>query len=253
MLIAGVENRVLLIGGSSEIGVAIVKRMAAVTPIRPYLLGRNRERLEQALAELDRAGCREGTIGEVDAADLNSHAAAIAGAFERSGGFDVVVLAAGVLGAQEALDADPARAAEVIRVNFDGCGSLLMHSMRELRRQGQGTVVVLSSVAAERPRSGNAIYGATKAGLDALAQGLADASAGSGVRVLVVRPGFVLTRMTEGLPKAPFSTTAETVADATVAALLRGGAHTIWVPAKLRYVFALLRHLPRPIYRRLPL
>jgi decaprenylphospho-beta-D-erythro-pentofuranosid-2-ulose 2-reductase len=113
-------------------------------------------------------------------------------------------------------------------------------------------MVVLSSVAAERARKSNAIYGAAKAGLDALAQGLADSLAGTGVRMLVVRPGFVRTRMTAGLDAAPFATTAEAVADATVKALARR-AHTVWVPPTMRYVFAVLRHVPRPIYRRLPL
>jgi decaprenylphospho-beta-D-erythro-pentofuranosid-2-ulose 2-reductase len=242
-----------LLGGSSEIGLAIVRRLASDGPVRPYLIGRDRARLAEALAALERSGCSDGEVDVVDATDLDAHPDAIARAFERSGGFDVVVLAVGVLGAQEALDADAATVADVMRVNFDGCGSLLWHSLRALRAQGRGTLVVLSSVAAERPRSGNAIYGAAKAGLDALAQGLADASAGSGVRVLVVRPGFVLTKMTEGLPRAPFATTADAVAEATVSALRRGNAHTIWVPAKLRYVFALLRHVPRPLYRRLPL
>ncbi len=130
--------------------------------------------------------------------------------------------------------------------------SLLLAALRALRAQGHGTMIVLSSVAAERARAGNAIYGAAKAGLDALAQGLADATAGTGIRVLVVHPGFVTTKMTEGLPAAPFSTTADAVAEATVRALA-GRAHTIWVPATLRFVFAALRHLPRPIYRRLPL
>jgi decaprenylphospho-beta-D-erythro-pentofuranosid-2-ulose 2-reductase len=177
---------------------------------------------------------------------------AVTRAFERAGGFDVVVLAIGVLGAQQGLDADPGEAAEVMRVNFVGCGSLLLHCLRKLREQGHGTLIVLSSVAAERPRAGNAIYAAAKAGLDALAQGLADATAASGVRVLVVRPGFVSTRMTAGLPPAPFATTPEVVADATVHAL-GGRAHTIWVPARLRFIFAVLRHVPRPVYRRLPL
>jgi decaprenylphospho-beta-D-erythro-pentofuranosid-2-ulose 2-reductase len=111
---------------------------------------------------------------------------------------------------------------------------------------------VLSSVAAERPRAGNAIYGAAKAGLDALAQGLADATASSGVRVLVVRPGFVSTKMTAGLKPAPLATTSEAVADATVRALA-GRAHTVWVPGRLRWMFALLRHMPRALFRRLPL
>ena len=88
-------------------------------------------------------------------------------------------------------------------------------------------------MAGERVRASNAIYGAAKAGLDGLVQGLADSVAGSGVRVLVVRPGFVTTRMTAGLEPAPMSTTADAVALATLAAL-EGRAHTIWVPGKLR-------------------
>jgi decaprenylphospho-beta-D-erythro-pentofuranosid-2-ulose 2-reductase len=250
---SGTETRVLLIGGSSEIGLAIVRRLASDGPVKPYLLGRDQARLDQALAALERAGCRSGQVDLLDAVDLGSHGDTIARAFDRAGGFDVVILAIGVLGAQRGLDADPARAAEVMHVNFDGCGALLLHSMRRLRAQSDpGTIVVLSSVAAERPRSGNAIYGAAKAGLDALAQGLADATAATGPRVLVVRPGFVATRMTEGLPRAPFTTTADAVAEATVHGLHRR-AHTVWVPGKLRLIFALLRHLPRPLYRRLPL
>jgi decaprenylphospho-beta-D-erythro-pentofuranosid-2-ulose 2-reductase len=139
-----------------------------------------------------------------------------------------------------------------MRVNFLDSGSLLLHSLRRLRAQGRGTLVVLSTVAAERPRASNPVYGAAKAGLDALAHGLADASAGTGVRVLVVRPGFVRTRMTEGLKPAPFAASAEDVAESTVRAL-SGRAHTVWVPNRLRVIFAALRHLPRALYRRLPL
>jgi decaprenylphospho-beta-D-erythro-pentofuranosid-2-ulose 2-reductase len=252
MSVAG-ARRVLLIGGSSEIGLAIVRRLAADGSVYPFLLGRDRGRLEQAMAGLARAGCREGALEELEASELDSHAGVLAGAFDRAGGFDVVLLAIGLLGAQSGLDAEPAEAAEVMRVNFDGCGSLLLHSMRLLRAQGSGTLVVLSSVAAERARAGNPIYGAAKAGLDALSQGIADTVAGSSVRVLVVRPGFVKTRMTAGLPAAPFSTTPDAVAEATANALASGRAHTIWVPGVLRFVFAALRHLPRPLYRRLPL
>jgi len=250
--VAGPETRLLLVGGSSEIALAIGRRLALEGSVRPYLLGRDRTRLEQAAAALRRVGCAGVELDVVDADELAAHEQAVARAFERSGGFDVVVLAVGVLGAQRGLDADPDEAIEVMRVNFVGCGSLLLQCLRMLRDQGSGTLVVLSSVAAQRPRAANAIYGAAKAGLDALAQGLADATASSGVRVLVVRPGFVRTRMTAGLPAAPFATTPEAVADATARAL-KGRAHTIWVPPALRYVFATLDHVPRPIYRRLPL
>jgi decaprenylphospho-beta-D-erythro-pentofuranosid-2-ulose 2-reductase len=240
---------VLLLGGTSEIGLAIVRRLAADGPVRPYLLGRDPERLTQALGSL---GCADGQVDVLDADDLPGHPAAIGRAFEWSGGFDVVVLAVGVLGGQAGLDADPGEALEVMRVDFLDSGSLLLESLRRMRERGRGTLVVLSSVAAERARASNAIYGAAKAGLDALAQGLADATAGSGVRVLVVRPGFVRTRMTAGLPDAPLATTPEAVAEATVSALA-SRAHTVWVPGRLRPIFAVLRHLPRGVYRRLPL
>jgi decaprenylphospho-beta-D-erythro-pentofuranosid-2-ulose 2-reductase len=245
-------KRVLLVGGSSEIAVAIGRRLAVDGPVRPYLLGRSREQLERAASELEQAGCEPASVGIVDAGDLPAHAAAVAQAFASAGGFDIVVIAVGVLAGQEGLDVDPDTAAEVMQVNFLGAGSLMMNCLRALRSQGSGTLIVLSSVAAERARASNAIYGAAKAGLDALAQGLADATAGTGVRVLVVRPGFVTTKMTEGLKPAPMATTAAAVADATVLAL-DGKAHTIWVPGRLRYVFTVLRHLPRAVFRRLPL
>jgi short-subunit dehydrogenase len=245
-------TNLLLLGGSSEIGLAIARRLAASGPVRPFLVGRDPQRLAQAQTLLESAGCVDGESSILEADDLTSHAATIADAFERAGGFDVVVLAIGVLGGQAGLDADIGESLRVMRVNFLDCGSLLLHTLRRLRAQGRGTLVVLSTVAAERPRASNPIYGAAKAGLDALAQGLADATAGTGVRVLVVRPGFVTTRMTEGLKPAPFAASAEEVADATVQALSRR-AHTVWVPNRLRAIFVGLRHLPRALYRRLPL
>lgn len=236
----------LLVGGTSEIGLAIVRRLA---PERVWLLGRDGARLAQAAAGLDGAKVDWGLL---DAEDVTSHERAVEQAFADAGGFDVVVIAVGVLGAQAGLDADPDEALEVMRVNFLGGGSLVLECLRQLRQRGEGALVLLSSVAAERARASNPIYGAAKAGIDALAQGLSDAMASSGVRVLVVRPGFVKTRMTAGLNPPPFATTPEAVATATTAAL-RGRAGTIWVPGPLRWVFAVLRHLPRGVYRRLPL
>ena len=247
------DNRVLLVGGTSEIGLAILRRLGMRDPVRAVLLGRDSDQLGQAAEMLRRDGRAVAVSAQqFDAEDLGTHEPAVAEAFESFGGFDTVVIAIGVLGAQEGLDADPARAAEVMRVNFVDSGSLLLECLRRLRAQRDGTLVVLSSVAAERARAGNAVYGAAKAGLDALAQGLADATAETRVRVLVVRPGFVRGRMTAGLKPAPMATTPDAVAAATVRAL-ETRAHTVWVPGSLRYVFALLRHLPRSIYRRLPL
>lgn len=240
---------VLLVGGTSEIGQAILRRLSAAGPIRPTLLGRDRDGLERAAVTL---GAPETAVEVLDADELDKHQQVIERVFADADGFDVVVLAVGVLGAHEGVDAEPGEALEVMRVNFLGAGSLLLQCLRQMTRRGHGTLVVLSTVGVERPRASNAIYGAAKAGLDALAQGLADATVSSGVRVLVVRPGFVHTRMTAGLPAAPFATTPDAVADATVQAV-DGTAPTIWVPGRLRLIFALLRHLPRAVYRRLPL
>ena len=135
-------------------------------------------------------------------------------------------------------------------MNVVGSGSLLIHAARRLRDGGGGTLVVLSSVAAERPRRANAVYGASKAALDALARGLGDDLHEDGVRTLVVRPGFVRTRMTRGLEPAPLATDAETVARAVVDGL-DSGARIVWAPRALRWLMLVVRMLPGPLFRRL--
>ena len=128
--------------------------------------------------------------------------------------------------------------------------SVLTLLAERMRVQGHGAIVVLSSVAGERARRANYPYGATKAGLDAFAQGLGDALRPAGVHVLVVRPGFVRTKMTADRPAAPLSTNADAVATDIVAGLRRR-AHTVWSPPVLRFLFAVMRHLPRALWRRL--
>jgi decaprenylphospho-beta-D-erythro-pentofuranosid-2-ulose 2-reductase len=248
--------RILLLGGTSEIGLATVRALARGATdgraVEPYLVGRDHARLEQELTGLRADGCLGGDVTVLDADDLDSHEAVISELFGRAGGFELVLLAVGSLGGQAGLDAPRGEALEVMRVDFVGCGSLLIAALRALRAQRRGTLVALSSVAVERPRATNPVYGAAKAGFDALAQSLADSLRGSGVRVLVVRPGFVRTRMTAALRTPPFATTPEAVGKAVVKGL-DGSAQTIWVPGVLRYVFMIIRHLPRRLYRRLPL
>ena len=139
-----------------------------------------------------------------------------------------------------------------MHVNYTGAVSASLALAAQMRRQGHGHIAVLSSVAGERARAGNFVYGSSKAGLDAFAQGLGDSLAGSGVQVTVIRPGFVHSRMTRGLKSAPFATTPRVVGELAVAGI-RKGKHTVWTPGILRYVFMILRHVPRPIFRRLPL
>jgi decaprenylphospho-beta-D-erythro-pentofuranosid-2-ulose 2-reductase len=245
-------KRVLVLGGSSEIALAIIRRLAADGPVRPWLLGRDQERLAAAADALRQAGCEQPEVMLLDAEDVDAHERVIADAFAQAGGFEVVLLAVGILGDRQGLEGDLGEAVDVLRVNLVGGGSLMLRALARLKAQRSGTLIVLSSAAAGRPRRSNAVYGAAKAGLDALAQGLADEVAPAGVRVLVVRPGFVTTRMTAGLKPAPLATTPEAVADATVQGLA-GRAHTVWVPRSLGGVIGILKLVPRPIYRRLPL
>ena len=242
--------RVLVIGGSSEIALAIVRELQLLAPRQVALVGRDRAGLDRAAAGLTASGCEPVLTFSVDARALERHETVLDETIAALGGVDLVVLAVGVLGAGGGLPDDLDAAVDVLQVNVVGAGSLLLRVARRLQAQRRGAIVVLSSVAAERPRRANTAYGASKAGLDALAQALGDELADDGVQVLVVRPGFVQTRMTAGLKPAPLATTSEVVALATVRGL-EHGAHTVWAPARLRWVMLVLRLLPRPVFRRL--
>jgi decaprenylphospho-beta-D-erythro-pentofuranosid-2-ulose 2-reductase len=239
----------LVLGGSSEIGLAIARRYAS-RPLRVVLAGRPSERLDAAAAELRELGCTVEQVG-FDARDPHSHAGTVHGIFEK-GDIDVAVVAFGVLGDAEKAWTDVDHAVELAETNYVGAVSAGVAVGDAMKAQGHGVIVAMSSVAGERPRRSNFVYGSTKAGLDAFYTGLGEALRPHGVRVLVVRPGFVKTRMTEGLDPVPLSVTADEVADAVVTAVRRG-TELIWVPMPLRAVMSGLRHLPRPLFRRLPI
>lgn len=187
-----------------------------------------------------------------DATDTAAaHEAFVTSVADLIGDIDVVVIAFGLLGNQDADAAGGDGAVKLLEANYVGAVSVALPVARLLRRQGHGTLVILSSVAGERVRKANYIYGSTKAALDGFGQGLGDSLVGSGARVLIVRPGFVTGRMTAGMKPAPFATTPGEVADAAVAALARG-TEQVWVPGILRLIFSVFRHLPRPLWRRLP-
>jgi decaprenylphospho-beta-D-erythro-pentofuranosid-2-ulose 2-reductase len=243
-------RHVLVLGGTSEIALATVRELQRSEPREVALLGRDTDGLALAARALEEAGCPRVIAIQADALQTDGHAETVGEAVRELGGVDIAVLAVGQLGERGGMPADVARAIEVLQVNTVGAGSLLIHVARRMQEHGGGSIVVLSSVAAERPRRGNAVYGASKAALDALAQSLGDDLAESNVRVLVVRPGFVHTRMTEGLKPAPLSTTPEAVAKVAVHGL-DGRAHTVWAPGPLRWLMLVVRMLPRPILRRM--
>ena len=246
----GSPQSVLLLGGTSEIGLAIVRRLAGGRPIRVILAGRASTRLDEAVAGLEQDGCAVQTL-DFSATDTGTHAEVVAKAFA-GGDVDVAVVAFGLLGDAEAAWQDVDTAVELATVNYTAAVSVGVALAGQFRSQGHGAIVALSSVAGERVRRSNFVYGSSKAGMDGFYLGLGEALRPSGVRVTVVRPGFVKTRMTAGMPAAPLSVTADDVAD-VVAAAVRNQRELVWAPSPLRAVMSVLRHVPRPIFRRLPL
>jgi decaprenylphospho-beta-D-erythro-pentofuranosid-2-ulose 2-reductase len=246
----GDVQKVLLLGGTSDIGLATVRRLAGERRIAVVLAGRSGAGLEAAAEGLRGAGHAVDVV-PFDAEDRSTYSPAVEAAFT-GGDVDVAIVAFGVLGDAERAWQEPDVAASLVTVNFTAPVTVGVEVAGRMRLQGRGAIVVLSSVAGERPRRTNFAYGSTKAGLDAFFTGLREALRPEGVSVLVVRPGFVTTKMTAGMKAAPLAVSAEQVADITVTAL-RSGKETVWAPAPMRLVMSALRHVPAPLFRRLPI
>ena len=238
-------SRVLLLGGTSEIGLAILSALDLGSDTTVILAGRDPQRLEAAGKSLNRPV----TVAVYDALQTGTHQA-FADEIGAGGLPDLVIAATGILIAQEQAERDVRLAATMIETNFTGHVTALLAFGEAMRKRGSGTIVVLSSVAGVRPRKFNSVYGATKAALDAFARGYADSLHGTGVRVLLVRPGFVTGRMTAGMKPAPLATTPEAIG-AAVAKALHGSASVVWVPAPLVGLATVMKLIPRPIWRQL--
>jgi short-subunit dehydrogenase len=240
---------VLILGGRSEIGTELALRLAPGATV--VLAARDADRLGEQLAAVRGAGAGAVYAREFDADDLDSHGPLVASIIADHGPIGTAVLAFGILGDQARAETDAAHAVAVIHTDYVAQVSLLTHLAGAMRRAGRGTLVVFSSVAGVRVRRANYVYGSAKAGLDGFASGLADALHGTGVRLLIVRPGFVIGRMTRGMTPAPLSSTPAQVAAATARALGKRR-RTVWVPWALQPLFFCLRLLPQFVWRRLP-
>lgn len=249
----GVAQNIVLFGGTSDIGQAILRRVVKPGVAKLVLVSRDIEEANRRSQEV---------VGQhpdldvhhvrFDAADTSSMPHVVAEITDSIGDIDIAVIAHGLLNEGSDYYADPAAVAEVVDVNMTGTMALMYALAQKMRGQGYGKIVLLSSVAGERVRRGNPVYGATKAGIDGFALALDHELSGTGCSVLVVRPGFVATKMTAGMPKAPFSTDPE-----SVAAVVERGIVTdkkiVWAPGALRFIFFVLKNLPLAIWRRLPL
>ncbi|WP_086820877.1 decaprenylphospho-beta-D-erythro-pentofuranosid-2-ulose 2-reductase [Allokutzneria sp. NRRL B-24872] len=246
----GNPQSLLLLGGTSEIGLAIVDRFADQRPLRVVLAARPSERLDEAAERLRAKGCTVSTLA-FDARKPETHEEVVGKAFS-DGDIDVTVVAFGVLGDAERAWQDVEHAREMAEVNFVAPVTVGVALANRLRQQGHGAVVALSSVAGERVRRSNFVYGSTKAGVDGFYLGLGEALKPHGVQVTVVRPGFVHTKMTKGMKAAPLAAQPEQVAEIAVTAVRRRQ-DLVWAPGAWRFVMSVLRHIPRAIFRKLPI
>jgi len=243
------DGVVVIFGGRSEIGVELATRLAPGASV--VLAARRSDRLDEQVAAVRAAGAVAVHTIEFDADDLQSHGPVLDKLIGEYGAIGTAVLAFGILGDQGRAEADPAHAVAIVHTDYVAQISLLTLLAASMRDVGRGALVVFSSVAGARVRRANYVYGSAKAGLDGFANGLSDALHGSGVRLLIVRPGFVIGRMTEGMDPAPLSSTPAQVAEATARALVRGR-RTVWVPWALRPLFFCMRLLPQSVWRRMP-
>jgi decaprenylphospho-beta-D-erythro-pentofuranosid-2-ulose 2-reductase len=247
----GHPQSVVVLGGTSDIAQSLVELLVRQRCRALVLAGRNTDRLESA-ARSYRAVVARVEVVSFDASDPANAEKTVAACFDAAGeAVDLVVVAVGDLGDPERDEDSPEQVARMLTVNATWPAAALSAAATELRSQGHGRIVVLSSVAGYRVRRANFVYGSAKAGIDAYAIGIGEALRGSGVSVHIVRPGFVHTKMTVGRPAAPFAVGPDRVAADIVSGLQRGQA-VIWSPPLLRWVFSALRLLPQSLWRRLP-
>ncbi|MGA8544520.1 MAG: decaprenylphospho-beta-D-erythro-pentofuranosid-2-ulose 2-reductase [Mycobacterium sp.] len=252
----GNPQSILLLGGTSEIGLAICERYLQNAHARILLAAMPDDPgRDDAVAQMKAAGARSVELIDFEATDTDSHPKMIDAAFNDGGAardIDVAIVAFGLLGDAEELWQNQRKAVQIAEINYTAAVSVGVLLGEKMRAQGFGQIIAMSTVAGERVRRSNFVYGSTKAGLDGFYLGLGEALKPSGVRVLVIRPGQVRTRMSAHIKEAPLTVDKEYVANLAVTASAKGK-ELVWAPGAFRYVMMVLRHVPRPIFRKLPI
>lgn len=241
--------RVLILGAGSGIAQATA-RLYAAEGATIGLAGRHPARLAAIAADLKVRGAAATEMFDVDftAPDAASTLTTMA---DKLGGLDHIILAYGVLGDQNLADRDEAAAMAIIDVNFRSVTAWALAAANLLERHGKGSLVVLGSVAGDRGRRSNYVYGAAKAGLAVLIQGISHRFRGEGPRVVIVKPGPTDTAMTVGLNKGgPLWATPEAVA-AVVRKAAESGGPVVYAPARWRLIMAIIRSIPATLFNKM--
>ena len=240
--------KVVMLGATRGIGRALAREFASKGD-SVHVLARNTDDGAKCAEDLRARGASAATSSICDLMKAETFSAALDDADKALGGFDTVVLSAGLFGTQDELANDRARAAAVLTANFTNSVLFCEEARVRLLARGGGRLAVFSSVAGERGRKPVVIYGSTKAGLSAYLEGLDNLYRAQGLIVTTVKPGFVRTSMTQGLKEPPFAGDPEDVAKTVHTAILRGSP-VVYAPPIWALVMMVIRALPRAVMRR---
>jgi decaprenylphospho-beta-D-erythro-pentofuranosid-2-ulose 2-reductase len=244
-------TKLLIVGATSAIATSTARRFAQ-KGAHLYLLARSAERLATLTSDLKIRGAVAVDSATFDANDLASHESKINTAVESLGGIDAVLIAYGTLGDQKACEADFARAMQELSTNLISVLSLLTTLANILERQRSGVIAVLSSVAGDRGRQSNYVYGTSKGGLSIFLQGLRNRLYRSGVHVITIKPGFVDTPMTASFKKGLLWAKPNAIASGIDKAIAARSS-VVYLPFFWRYIMWIIRSIPESIFRRLSL
>jgi short-subunit dehydrogenase len=244
-------QRILIIGANSGMAEAAA-RVWAQRGDRLFLLGRSAERLEALAADLKIRGGDVAGHALFDANTIDHHAEMLEKAVHTLGGLDVALIAHGTLSDQKLAQVDVAYALKEMMTNAFSVVSLGTILANALEAQGKGTLAVISSVAGERGRQSNYVYGSAKAMVTAFTQGLRNRLAKKGVHVCTLKPGFVATAMTAQLPQGPLFASADKAGRCIVAAIDKKK-DVAYVPGFWALILFVIRSIPESIFKKLKL
>lgn len=240
--------KVVILGALSGIATEVARAYAA-RGAELGLLGSSADRLTQLSADLQVRGARKVSTLATDLSAPASYEAILDQFAAEMGGIDVLILAYGILGDQARARSDLGHAAQILTTNFTSAALWLLAAARRVSRKG--VIVVFSSVAGDRGRQSNYIYGGAKGGLSVFAQGLAHELAPTGPRIIIIKPGFVITPMTEGMKRSSLLWTgARRAARIVVGAIDRKRGPTVYVPGFWRWIMLVIRLVPARIFHR---
>jgi decaprenylphospho-beta-D-erythro-pentofuranosid-2-ulose 2-reductase len=243
--------KILIVGASSAIAEATARRYAA-RGARLHLLARDPERLAMIARDLEVRGAAAVTTALFDASQHLDAEALLAAALTALQGIDLVLFAHGVLSDQRTCEQSVAELRAAFEINTLSTLALLTPLAAQLQTQGHGTLAVISSVAGDRGRQSNYVYGASKAALDAFLSGLRNRLARHGVQVLTIKPGFVDTPMTAGFKKGPLWASPDTIAAGIVQAI-ESKRDVVYLPWFWRFIMLVIRSIPERLFKRLSL